>query len=77
MSLCYLTVLSIKIGSSFTLDQVEDYLPTDMVVYQQLVRKQIYLACETRSDIAFVVGQLRRHNSDPRAGHICITKQTL
>ena len=41
MSSCHPTVLSIKARLSLTLDQVGDHLPTDMVVYQQLVRKLI------------------------------------
>ena len=77
MSLCHLIVFPIKAGSFFTLDQAEDHLPTDLIAYQRLIGKLMYLACGTRSDIAFVVGQLSRHNSDPRIGHICITKQIL
>lgn len=37
----------------------------------------MYLSCETRPDIAFVVGQLSRHNSDPRIEHLRIAKQVL
>ena len=48
-----------------------------MVAYQCLIRKLIYLACKTRPDIAFMVGQFSRHNSNPQIGHIHITKQTL
>lgn len=66
-----------KVGSSLTFDQVRDHLPTDMIVYQQLVQKLMYLACEIRLDIAFVVGKLTRHNSNHHMGHICIDKQTL
>ena len=77
MSLCHPTIFPIKAGSSFTLNQARDHLPTDLIAYQHLIGKLMYLACETRPDIAFVVGQVRRHDSDPRIGHICITKQTL
>ena len=33
MSLCYLTVLPMKAGSSLTLDQAGDQLPTDLITY--------------------------------------------
>ena len=37
----------------------------------------MYLNCKTHLDIAFIVGQLSRHNSDPRAGYLRIIKQVL
>lgn len=37
----------------------------------------MYLSCKTRPNIAFVVGQLSRHNSDLRVGYLRITKQVL
>lgn len=77
MSSCHPTVLPMKAGSSLILDQAGDHFQTDLIVYQRLVGKLMYLACGTRPDIAFVVGQLSRHNSDPRSGHIRIAKQVL
>lgn len=77
MSSYYPTVLPMNTSSSLTLDQAGDHLPTDMVVYQRLIKKLIYLACGIRPDIAFVIEQLRCHNSNPRTGHICIAKQTF
>lgn len=35
----------------------------------------MYLACGTRPDIAFVVGQLIRHNADPRRSHMQVAKR--
>lgn len=77
MSSCHPIIFSMKAGSSLILDQAGDHLPTNMVVYQRLVKKLMYLACGARPDIAFVVGQLSRHNCNPQAGHICIAEQTL
>lgn len=37
----------------------------------------MYLSCETRCDIAVVVGELSRHNFDPRIGHLGIAKRVL
>lgn len=35
----------------------------------------IYLACEIRLDIAFVVGQLNKQNTNPKKGHLQIAKR--
>ncbi len=37
----------------------------------------MYLSCGTRPDIAFVMGQLSKHISDPRIGHIKATKKVV
>lgn len=37
----------------------------------------MYLSCGTHPDIAFVVEQLSRHNSDLQVGHLRITKQVF
>ena len=74
MSLCYLTILPIKVGLLLILNQGRDHFPINMVVYQQLVGKLIYLTYETRPDIAFVIGQLSRYHSDLRVDHIRIAK---
>ena len=77
MSSCHLTVFPMKVSSAPSLNQVWDYIQADLTIYQRLIRKLMYLACGTRPDIAFIVGQLSCHNSDPQAGHLCIAKQVL
>ena len=77
MTSCYATVLPVKASSILILDQVEDHQQVDLTAYQRLVGKLMYLSCGTRPNIAFVVGQLSRHNSDLRAGHFQIAKQVL
>ena len=77
MSSCHPIVFSIQAELSLILDQVGDHLPTNTVVYQQLVGKLMYLACGIKPDIAFIIKQLSRHNSDLQAGYIYIAKQTL
>ena len=77
MTLCHATVVPVKAGSTLILDQAEDHQQVDLTEYQRLVGKLIYLSCGTRPDIAFVVGQLSRHNSDPRAEHHRIAKKVL
>ena len=41
-----------------TLDESDNKEKTDMWVYQAIVRKLMYLVCNTRSDISFVVEYL-------------------
>lgn len=60
-----------------TMDQAGDDARADLIMYQRLLGKLMYLGCGARPDIAFVVGQLSWHNSDPRAGHLRIAKQVL
>lgn len=59
------------------MDQAGDNVRVDLILYQRLIRKLMYLKCRTRPDIAFVIGQLSQYNSDPRAGYFCIAKQVL
>ena len=66
-----------KIGLSFTLDQATNHFSTDLIAYQCLIGKLMYLACGIRLDIAFVVRQLNYHKSDPQISYICIAKQIL
>ena len=37
----------------------------------------MYLSCGKRPDIAFVVGQLSRHNADPKKGHLWAAKRVV
>ena len=62
-------VIPMKADLSIEMTDLEDYEETDLRMYQRLVGKLMYLSCGTRLDIAFVVGQLSRHNADPKKGH--------
>lgn len=61
MTPCHPTVLPMKVGSFFSMDQAGDHLQANPVAYQRLVGRLIYLACGTRPDIAFVVLEFRCH----------------
>ena len=77
MTSCHPTVLPVKAGSTLLLDQAGDHQQADLTAYQCLIGKLMYLSWATRPDIAFVVGQLSCHNSDPQTGHLRIAKQVL
>ena len=74
---CHPTVFPVKAGSTFFLDHAGNYQQADLITYQRLIGKLMYLSCGTRPNIAFVVGQLSWHNSDPQMGHLRIAKQVL
>lgn len=46
----------IKINLSLIFNQARNYFPTNIVIYQHLIEKLIYLACGTKPNIAFIVG---------------------
>ena len=47
-----------------TLDKSGDKEKTDMQVYQVIVEKLMYLVCDMRPDISFVVRCLSQNNRD-------------
>ena len=77
MLLCNAAILSMKAGSYIEGKETSDNDQADLKTYQYLVGKLMYLACGTRPDISFVVGQLSRYNSDPRIIHMRTAKSVL
>lgn len=65
MSLYQPIVFLMKVGLTLILDQARDYFLANMIVYQYLTGKLIYLAYGMQLDIAFLIRQLSCHNSDP------------
>lgn len=55
----------------------EDYDEPNLHINQKLIEKLIHLLCSIRPDIVFVVGQLSRHNADPRKRHFRVAKQVV
>ena len=74
---CNANVIPMKAGSSIEMSDPEDYEEADLCTYQRLIGKLMYLACGTRPDIAFVVGQLSKHNVDPRKRHLRAAKRVV
>ena len=71
------TIFPVKAGSTFLLNQADDYQQSDLTIYQRLIEKFLYLSCGTHPDIIFIVGQLSCHNLDPWTRHLRIAKQVL
>lgn len=55
----------------------DNYKEMDLKVYQWLIGKLMYLSCGTRPDIFFIVGQLRKRNTNPRMEHLKVAKQVV
>ena len=72
---CNANVIPMKAGSSIEMPERDDYNKTDIHTYQRLIGKLIYLVYKTRPDIAFAVGQLSRHNTNPRKRHLQAAKK--
>ena len=68
-------VIPMKVDFLIDRTAPNNYEKANLSTYQRLISKLIYLACGIRPDIAFVVGQLSRHNADPRRGYIQVAKK--
>lgn len=58
MSSYYRTIFIIKAGSSLILNTDKDHFLTNMIIYQCLIEKLIYLAHETKSNMVNVLKKL-------------------
>lgn len=77
MTDCNLVSIPMKAGYFIEMSEPGDYKEADIKPYQCLIGKLMYLSCGTRPDIAFAVGQLSKHNSDPRTGHMKAAKKVV
>lgn len=66
LSDCKAVNIPMKAGSTIEMSEHDDYEEADLRPYQRLIGKLMYLSCGTRPDIAFIVGQLSRHNAGPQ-----------
>lgn len=55
----------------------EDYEKTKLCSYLYLISKLIYLTYDTRSDIAFIVKQLSKYNSNLRKNYLLAAKKVV
>lgn len=74
---CNANIIPMKIGLAIEIIEPNNYEKTDLREYQRLISKLIYLACGMRPNIPFVIGQLSKHNADPRRKHPRATKRVI
>lgn len=66
-----------KAVSTISINEAGNNIVVDLILDQRLVSNLIYLVCSTRSNITFIVGQVSRYNSDPKAGYLWVVKQVF
>lgn len=69
--------IPIKAGFTINMEESEDYKKTYFSEYQWLIGKLMYLAFGTKPNIAFVVRQLSKHNTDPKKIHLWAAKRVV
>jgi hypothetical protein len=55
---CHQVATPMKPGTTISLDDSGDDETANILDYQRIIGKLLYLSCGTRSDISFVVGVL-------------------
>lgn len=53
-----------KVGSIIKINKLDDYNEIDLKKYQQLIDKLIYPTCKIKPDIAFIVKEFSKYNTD-------------
>lgn len=70
-------LVPMKAGFAIDMTKADDNKEEDLHMYQCFIGKLIYLAYGIRPNIAFVVGQLGKHNADPQRGHLYVAKRVM
>ncbi len=66
-----------KAESAIEMIEHNNYEDTGIKQYQHLIGKLMYLACDTRLDITFIVGLLSSHNANLRESHLREAKRVI
>lgn len=78
-SLTDYNAIGILMKTSLAIDMfnTDDYKKTTFYKYQRLIGRLIYLICETRPNIIFVVGQLSKYNANLKKSQFKTTKKVV
>lgn len=77
MTDCNSVNIPMKAGWFIEMSEPGDYEEVNIKSHQRLIGKLMYLLCGTRPDIIFTVGQLSKHNLDPRSGYMKTVKKVV
>ena len=77
MTDCNVVTISMKPDTFIDLDEERDTEETDIQIYQILIKKLLYLSCNTRLDVNFPVDYLSQQYVDSRIRHFKTTRKIL
>lgn len=69
-----LVKILMKVDNFIDIQKTNNYKKTNLKTYQQLIEKLIYLLYRIRLNIAFVVDQFNRQNTDSYNDHFKVKK---
>lgn len=69
--------IPIKPGCFIEISKLHNYKKVDIKLYQYLIGKLMYLSYGTKPNIVFAIGELSKHNSDPRVGYMKVAKKVV
>lgn len=74
---CNAHTIPIKVGSAIEMNEPNNYNKTNLTIFQWLISNFIYLTCETRLDIVFIIGKLGKYNANLRKKYLKVAKQVI
>lgn len=66
-----------KIETFIKIFKNNNYEKTDIKTYQRLIKKLMYLLCNIRSNIVFIIGHLSKRNINLKVNFLKVVKQVL
>lgn len=61
---CNSSTILMEAGKAIEMNKSDNYDKTNLAIYQRLINKLIYFVYGTRSDLAFIVRRLSKHNAN-------------
>lgn len=77
MTNCKTSNLLTKVGLFIEITEANDYKKANLVTYQQLIWKLMYLVFNIKLNIIFIIGKLSRHNINSQQGHFQVAKRVV
>lgn len=69
--------IPMKTSSFIEISKVSNHKKANLKAYQCLIIKLIYLLCNIKPNIVFVIGQLSKSNTNSRIGYFKVVKRVV